>query len=499
MVKAIEYGDRWANDKLKREDEAKYLTSYLIGKYKQDVSAFNDGSFVLNVNAEWGFGKTYFLKNWADNLSSEGHPIVYFDAWQNDFSNEPLLAIIATINAQLQPYFSRKIGEHRGARTKVILSEWYETGKKLINPSSPLLLGILAKKFAGMTLDQLSEYLNDDTDNSEEKTTDEVEETVGTVISKAASQMLASHNSTKKTILEFKNNLGKLTNHLKSLKTINLPMFIFIDELDRCRPNYAVELLENIKHLFGVHGVFFVVATASEQLCHSIKSIYGQSFDSPSYLKRFFDQTYTMQSPDRYSFSEYLFEQYNLTNRENLFSPLEEKYCSTDNPIVEAFALMSNIFNSGLRDMMQHCVVIDSISLTFTKAPLHLVYLLFLIILREKHKMLYDKHVSGVDLTQEDLLFHHNPIELTIQSSEMTENYIPSKTKISAMTLVETYLLFSKMNLEEINKQKQKITAINKIKQELMREMPSSCPADTGPRHLLSTYPTLIEQAGRIT
>ncbi|QDE47832.1 hypothetical protein EIN43_17235 [Enterobacter hormaechei] len=66
-----------------------------------------------------------------------------------------------------------------------------------------------------------------------------------------------------------------------------MPTFIFIDELDRCRPNYAIDMLETIKHLFDINNVVFVIATDKEQLSHSICSVYGSGFDATRYLDRF--------------------------------------------------------------------------------------------------------------------------------------------------------------------------------------------------------------------
>jgi len=57
-------------------------------------------------------------------------------------------------------------------------------------------------------------------------------------------------------------------------------MFILIDELDRCRPTYAIELLENIKHLFDIEGLYFIIATDSTQLSYSINAVYGNKFAS---------------------------------------------------------------------------------------------------------------------------------------------------------------------------------------------------------------------------
>ncbi|NOU15684.1 MAG: hypothetical protein HOO92_17275, partial [Methylococcaceae bacterium] len=72
-------------------------------------------------------------------------------------------------------------------------------------------------------------------------------------------------------------------------KTKNLPVVIFVDELDRCRPLYAIELLERIKHLFNVESAVFVVAMDKKQLGISLGAVYGQGFNSTEYLRRFFD------------------------------------------------------------------------------------------------------------------------------------------------------------------------------------------------------------------
>ncbi|WP_081764293.1 P-loop NTPase fold protein [Sphingobium sp. Ant17] len=66
------------------------------------------------------------------------------------------------------------------------------------------------------------------------------------------------------------------------------PIFVVVDELDRCRPDYAIALLESIKHLFDVPGVVFVIALHGRQLTASIEAVYGAKFDATAYLRRFF-------------------------------------------------------------------------------------------------------------------------------------------------------------------------------------------------------------------
>ena len=76
-----------------------------------------------------------------------------------------------------------------------------------------------------------------------------------------------------------------MIDEIYDLKT---PIVIFVDELDRCRPTYSIEILEVIKHFFETKGCVFLVATDTEALQHSIRSVYGDRFDAETYLKRFF-------------------------------------------------------------------------------------------------------------------------------------------------------------------------------------------------------------------
>ena len=79
-----------------------------------------------------------------------------------------------------------------------------------------------------------------------------------------------------------------------------------IDELDRCRPSYAVELLEIAKHLFSVDRIVFVLAVNRSELVHSIKALYGSEFDAQGYLGRFFDVDIRLPEPEREEFLEAL-------------------------------------------------------------------------------------------------------------------------------------------------------------------------------------------------
>jgi predicted KAP-like P-loop ATPase len=81
----------WSDDKLGREQVANYLTKFLLDAYNQNKK---HESLVISLNAPWGFGKTFFIERWKKDIKSQKYPVIYFDAWRTDFSNQPLLTFI---------------------------------------------------------------------------------------------------------------------------------------------------------------------------------------------------------------------------------------------------------------------------------------------------------------------------------------------------------------------------------------------------------------------
>lgn len=66
-------------------------------------------------------------------------------------------------------------------------------------------------------------------------------------------------------------------------------LVFFIDELDRCKPNYAIGMLERIKHYFDDERVTFIFSISLSQLQHTVNRFYGSGFDATRYLDKFFD------------------------------------------------------------------------------------------------------------------------------------------------------------------------------------------------------------------
>lgn len=100
---------------------------------------------------------------------------------------------------------------------------------------------------------------------------------------------------------KLKQNIENFKNILADIISDEKPIVFIIDELDRCKPTYAIALLERVKHLFSIDNIVFIFGIDREQLSHSIQTVYG-SVDSNGYLKRFFDIEIDLPKPDIHSF-----------------------------------------------------------------------------------------------------------------------------------------------------------------------------------------------------
>ena len=89
------------------------------------------------------------------------------------------------------------------------------------------------------------------------------------------------------------------------------PMVFIIDELDRCRPTFAIELLERVKHIFDVPNLVFVFGINRDELCESLRSVYGK-INADIYLRRFFDMEFTLPEADSEKFGRHLMQKFEL-------------------------------------------------------------------------------------------------------------------------------------------------------------------------------------------
>nr|WP_295934844.1 P-loop NTPase fold protein [uncultured Dyadobacter sp.] len=241
------------------------------------IGGFGTG-FVLAINSEWGTGKTTFVKMWRQDLQNAGFDTLYFNAWENDFESNPLVAIMSEL---------KSLSKDKTVKFKSLIQK----GAVLTKNLAPAVIKALASRYID------PQTLVDGLENA----------------SKAAAEILEkeieAYANRKKQLNDFRKDLESFVNKGIGDK----PVVFFIDELDRCRPSYAVEVLEHIKHFFAVSGIVFVLAIDKEQLGHAVRGVYGsEQIDADEYLRRFIDIEYSIPQPQTEHFVNYLFQYFSF-------------------------------------------------------------------------------------------------------------------------------------------------------------------------------------------
>ncbi|MCM2441456.1 hypothetical protein HGO34_17170 [Agrobacterium vitis] len=290
----------WDDDLLDRRSDAQFLYNFLVGQVSKRNQQGKTSSYVINIDADWGDGKTFFLERFAKDIEERGHLVVQVNAWKDDHAQDPYIAIMAAIDRTLQPYLSKP-----GKLEKVWKATKARGGAIALRTGGVIVKG-LVKKLSGISPGEIVEAITDD-DTMSQALEDGAKaggDHLEKLFDAALENLIKGFSQTDAAIHDFKANLGKVLASLPDDK--KSPLFILIDELDRCRPTYAVQLLERVKHLFDVSDVVFVLGTNSNQLQHSISGAYGSGFDGYRYLKRFFDRTYVFEKPSTRTFIESL-------------------------------------------------------------------------------------------------------------------------------------------------------------------------------------------------
>lgn len=301
----------WENDRLGRKVYADRLTTLIQN---------TEGPYVIGLTSPWGSGKTFFLQAWHNQLVAEGKPCIYFNAWQMDASGDPLANLIAVCEQQA--------GDFKGtaARIKEKFKKAFEKLPGLLRGAG--WLAALCGIPAGSAM-----------------------ETSATVIEKI--QDILKKNK------DFTEQLQILAAEIA--RETNFPLFIIVDELDRCRPSYAIDLLESIKHLFNVPHVVFLLAVDSTQLLQQVEHTFGLKAcvedgkvvrdPRQEYLEKFFDIYYNLPVADNAEFVKNILHNINLVN---VYSDIFKKTIHMQFELNEILAADKRLFSAKpLRRLLQ--------------------------------------------------------------------------------------------------------------------------------------------------
>ena len=250
----------WSDDLLARQD---------IGTRLTNLVASQEAPLTISLHGQWGTGKTFMLRRWQKDLENQGFKAIYFNAWEDDFCDDPFLAVIG----QLSDYFA-------DGNLKTLV-------EKLVQIAIPLLqknIEGIVKKTTGLTLD---------IERQEQTERD----------------LLKEYLDQRATKDELRTHLTEMS--VKVVVETGYPMVFIIDELDRCRPTFAVELLERVKHIFDAPNTVFIFGLNRNELSKSLSSVYG-GIDTEVYLRRFFDFDLNLPEVDSRGFAEHMFDRFQL-------------------------------------------------------------------------------------------------------------------------------------------------------------------------------------------
>lgn len=236
-----------------------------------------EDSCSIAIDGAWGSGKTFFVKQvkmvleahnpfsictemnptqieniqntWKvlcgqNTIELQPQVCVYYDAWENDNDSDPVLSLVYSILRTADT--NHKFSENSTALTK----------------AAAILDCFSGKNFSAAVESFMKNTILDE---------------------------LRSKKDVESNIKEFLDEL---------LPERGNRLVVFVDELDRCKPTFAVQLLERIKHYFDNDRITFVFSINANELEHTIKKHYGNGFDSGRYLDRFFDLRMSLPAPN---------------------------------------------------------------------------------------------------------------------------------------------------------------------------------------------------------
>ena len=242
------------------------------------------------IDGGWGTGKTEFCQKLI-RLMQEQHrdyQPVYIDAFRSDHSGEPLLALLAEIIKACTP---EDTGEQPSEQRKNITRKVAKAAGFVMKTVAKAAVGHVLKQNTDDLAEGFQQIMNDGQD------ADSLAETVTDAAATIASHTIdATVEALLKEQIEAEKNLETLKACLKEFAE-EKPIILFIDELDRCRPDYAVDMLEVIKHVFEVENVKVVLVTNTKQLRAVINHRYGMEVDAQKYLDKFLKYSFAL--PDK--------------------------------------------------------------------------------------------------------------------------------------------------------------------------------------------------------
>lgn len=289
--------------KLDDEEQAKYKKEPFLDCFEstkafakalmQDIET-KETPHSLLLSADYGMGKTFFSTRFTQYLRKNHYDVIYFSVWENDYMNEPFLAFSKVIVNYINNKFQFE-------KYKDSMKNLFEGIEKVISSISLSFLG--------------------------------------GAISISSKELLDNFKDTDP-IINFRKQLTSFIAKIPKKKLV-----IIVDELDRCRPDYAMKTLECIKHFFDIEGLFIIIPTNTNALNDCIKSLYGIDNcgrkSKENYFQKFFNDERTIKKPTQ---EDYLYIVNQYLTKQRLKEAFDKKLLSENQGRYDSYENLKNFF-----------------------------------------------------------------------------------------------------------------------------------------------------------
>jgi energy-coupling factor transporter ATP-binding protein EcfA2 len=337
-----------------------------------------DEPLVIVLDGPWGSGKSVFIKQWAGLLRKRGAPVIYFDAFQNDYYEDAFLALSAEIYGT-----AKKALSGNESTVRRFLNNTKKAGTIMVPVATRVAAraataGFLSLEDVAAGGEAAKAALKAFGDGAEK------------VVEKAISGRLRKAGDERAAMEAFRQALSELAVKLGKDKSQDktYPLVFIVDELDRCRPPFALGIVERIKHLFSVPDVCFVLVTNLQQLETSVQGAYGATFDAYTYLEKFYHLRFALPANGHQGqkqiekYFDYLWSGLGieLSEPESFFVIREQ---------LKTMAEMYDLPFRRLERIMSHISLLCAV--TTTSHPVNPPIAAGLCVMRQTHPELYDK------------------------------------------------------------------------------------------------------------
>lgn len=356
-------------DKLNRGKYIEFIKNLIINSEQHKRNNDSD-AYVIALDSAWGTGKSYFIDLFMQNVNNEESLcVVKYNAWKNDYCDNAFNPLIYEIlNADCLQFSVESDADKENLKIffKNIADVGIFMGKQVITKA-------IKEKYDFDLEETLKNF------NSKENLKNFMLRSIPN---------LNEMNSQRESFEQFKKFLNNSTSNIKEN---GKKLVVIIDELDRCKPTFAIQTLEIVKHLFDVENIVFLFAVDVKQLSYSISNIYGQGFDSIGYLCRFFDYISKMPIPDISSYIKNYINEIKLLDEVKFITNSSSKEATAKKEIADFIIDIYNEFDFSLRDLdtvlQSYKIMLSNFLVNYNLIGAHMIYIFYLSLKYKKPEM----------------------------------------------------------------------------------------------------------------